>query len=203
MVGADRADRFGRNRNHEDTWMPRRDDGNNMLADALIGAAAGAAAVWMLDRVDWFSFEHEDPEARRRTQSVRPSGMDPAHVAANTAAQALGYEPEPKDYNAAGLATHYSLGVMPGALYGVLRHKAPWLGAGRGSLFGLALFLMQDEGLNAITGLSAKPIEYPWQAHARGLVAHIVYGLVLDMAMEIADGLWERDGGEYYRYPAA
>ena len=91
-----------------------------------------------------------------------------------------------------GVATHYSIGIAPGALYGVLRHKLPGLDAGHGTLFGLGLFLLQDEGVNAITGLSAKPSDYPWQAHARGLLAHAVYGFVLERAIDIADGLRQR-----------
>lgn len=164
-------------------------DGTSLVVDALIGAAAGAAAVWVMDRVDWFNFKHEDPRARSRTQAVRPGGMDPAHVAANKIGEALGHSPEPKDDNAAGLAIHYSLGVVPGALYGVLRERVPGLDAGHGTLFGLGLFFMQDEGLNAIAGLSANPQEYPWQAHARGFIGHAVYGLVLDSALRLVDGL--------------
>lgn len=180
--------------------MHNNHDGSSVLTDALIGAAAGAAAVWVMDRVDWFNFLHEDPKARRRTQALRPGGMDPAHVGASMATEAMGYDVEPKDCNVAGLGTHYSLGVMPGALYGMLRHQVPGLDAGRGSLFGLGLFLLQDEGLNALTGLSAKPSEYPWQAHARGLVAHAVYGLVLDAVLNAADAMLGRhdDDGGYY-----
>ena len=48
---------------------------------------------------------------------------------------------------------------------------------------------MQDEALNAITGLSARPGQYPWQAHARGLVAHVVYGLVTDIALNAMDAV--------------
>jgi hypothetical protein len=70
------------------------------------------------------------------------------------------------------------LGIMPGAVYGALRDRAPYVGAGRDGLRGLALFLVQDEGLNALLGLSGPPRRYPWQAHARGLVAHVVYGVV-------------------------
>lgn len=176
--------------------MHRGNRSGGMLADAIIGAAAGAAAVWAMDRVDWFNFRHEDPEARRRTQAVRPGGMDPAHVAADAAARTAGYQLRPKDNNAPGKAIHYSLGIMPGALYGVLRHDVPGLDAGRGSLFGIGLFLMQDEGLNAIAGLSAKPTDYPWQAHARGLAAHVVYGLVLDAALNLADRLRDGNGRE-------
>jgi uncharacterized membrane protein YagU involved in acid resistance len=161
----------------------------SILVDALIGAAAGAAAVWVMDRVDWFNFRHENPEARRRTQAARPNRAAPAQVLASKTAEALGYQVRPKDDSAAGRVVHYSIGIMPGALYGALRHTAPALAAGRGSLFGLGLFLLQDEGLNAVAGLSAKPSEYPWQAHARGFVAHLIYGLVLDSVLRTADSL--------------
>ncbi len=165
------------------------DNSSSMLVDTLIGAAAGAAAVWVMDRVDWFNFEHEDPEARRRTRAVRPDRAAPAQVLANNSAEALGFNPERKDNNAAGQAVHYSIGIVPGALYGALRRTVPGLAAGRGSLFGLGLFIVQDEGMNAVAGLSAKPSAYPWQAHARGFAAHLVYGLVLDSALRLADKL--------------
>jgi hypothetical protein len=51
------------------------------------------------------------------------------------------------------------------------------------------LFLVQDEAVNAATGLSARPGQYPWQAHARGLVAHLVYGLVTDGVLRLLKGL--------------
>jgi hypothetical protein len=177
--------------NPKEVPMGRTHDGTDPLADALIGAAAGAAAALIMDRLDWFMFLHEDPEARRRTQAVRPGGMDPGHVAADRIATARGYELEPKDNNPFGKAIHFSLGIGPGALYGVLRHRVPAVTAGRGLLFGLGLSLVQDEGLNALTGLSARPGAYPWQAHARGFVAHAVYGLVLDAALNLMDQLME------------
>ncbi len=37
-----------------------------------------------------------------------------------------------------------------------------------------------------MTGLGAEPGRYPWQAHARGLVAHIVYGLATELALNLA-----------------
>lgn len=47
---------------------------------------------------------------------------------------------------------------------------------------GFGLFVFQDELINAAAGLSGNPKDYPWQAHARGLVAHLVYGLMTDVA---------------------
>ncbi len=123
--------------------MAHARSGDTVLADALIGAAAGALAVWVMDRADWFNFKHEDPQARRQTQAARPGGMDPAHVAANRIAKRLDVELEPREHNVAGMATHYAIGVGPAALYGVLRHNTPAVRAGNGALWGVGLFLLQ------------------------------------------------------------
>lgn len=160
--------------------MNHASDQGSMMMDALMGAAAGAAAVWVMDRVDWFMFMNEDPKARRQTQEVRPEGKDPAHVMAGQAAHAMGKEFSNPQQNPAGLAVHYGLGTMPGALYGTMRDRVSGIGAARGVAYGLGLFFLQDEALGAIGGTSARPSQYPWQAHARGFVSHVVYGLVLD-----------------------
>jgi hypothetical protein len=160
-----------------------RHAGSDIILDALAGAIAGAAAVWVMDRVDWFNYRRalENPRTRRRTQQARPRGMDPAHVVAAETADKAGAVLTPRQLDMAGLAVHYGLGIVPGALYGALRGRVDYLDAGRGGLFGLGLFLVQDEGINTAAGLSGRPQAYPWTAHARGLVAHLVYGLVTDV----------------------
>ncbi len=40
-------------------------------------------------------------------------------------------------------------------------------------MFGAGLFLTQDELANSVSGLGGKPKDYPWQAHARGLIARV------------------------------
>ncbi len=150
--------------------------------DMLRGAVAGAVGIWVLDRVDWWMFDREDPEARRRTEAVRPGGLDPAHVVANRVARALGTELSPRQPHPAGIAVHYLLGIVPGAVYGALRDRVPVVGAGRGLLWGLVLTAVEDEGLNTAAGLAARRRDYPWQAHARSVVAHLAYGLATDLA---------------------
>lgn len=162
-----------------------RTERNSLINGALKGAVAGAVAVWVMDRFDWFEWEHEDPETRQHTQQVRPGGMDPAHVTANKVAEATGKELSPSQPHPAGLMVHYSLGIGPGALYGALGDQYPGLTTGRGALFGLGLFLAQDEILNSVTGLAAKPQDYPWQDHARGLKQHVIYGLVTDSVLRL------------------
>jgi uncharacterized membrane protein YagU involved in acid resistance len=155
-------------------------DSGSIMVDALLGAVAGTVGVWALDRVDWFMFNHEDPKARHQTQAVRPYHAAPAQVVADKAAGMMGKELSDPEENLPGTLIHYNIGIGPAAIYGAMRDRAPFISKGRGALFGLSLFLIQDEALNAISGLSARPSEYPWQAHARGLVAHLVYGVTMN-----------------------
>jgi hypothetical protein len=166
-----------------------RSDRDGVLNNALKGAVAGAIGVWVMDRLDWFMFDHEDPAARRRTEQVRPDGLDPAHVFVNKAAEAADTELSPAQPHPAGVAMHYALGIGPAALYGAFRERLPMRSAGQDHLYGLGLglglYLMQDQALNRIMGLSADPRAYPWQAHARGLAAHLVLGLVTNTVLNL------------------
>lgn len=162
-------------------------DAKNMFADMVKGAIAGAAGVWALDQATWAMWNREDPEVMEQERQARPGGLDPAHVMANRAAHAMGTELTPKQPNAAGMVVHYSLGVLPGALYGVLRHEMGGLNTGRGAFFGLGLGIVQDQIINSVIGTSGAPTEYPKEAHIRGLVGHAVYGVVTDMVLEMLD----------------
>lgn len=163
----------------------RRSD--DLLGDLIKGALAGAVGVWALDRVTWAMWDREDPRDLARERAARADGLDPAHVIANRAAEAMGTELTPKQPHPAGVAVHYGLGVGPAAAYAVLRKRVPAVGAAGGLLYGLGLFLMQDEGLNPLMGTSGKPWEYPWQAHARGLVGHLVLGAATHATLEVLD----------------
>lgn len=171
------------------TTSDRGVSNSSLLGNAIKGAAAGALGVWVMDRLDWFIFTHEDPQARHRTESVRPGGLDPAHMAAKRAADMVGTELRPAQPHPAGIATHYALGAGPGAVYGMLRNRLPVRKQGQDYLYGLGiglgLFLVQDEVLNQAMGLSGKQKDYPGQAHARGLAAHLTLGLVLNAALNL------------------
>jgi hypothetical protein len=163
---------------------------DSVLVDTLKGAVAGGIAVWVMDQVDWYMYDHEDPEARRRTQEVRPGGLDPSHHTANKIAGAFGKELSPRQPHPAGIALHYAIGIGAGssALYGALQDRVPAISTGRGALFGLGMFLLHDEFLNTALGSAARPSQYPWQAHARGLISHVVYGVVTDTILRILKG---------------
>lgn len=154
-----------------------------VAGDLVRGAVAGFVATWIMDRLDWFMYEHEGEDVHQRTWAARPRHMDPAHVMAAEGAQAAGVDLPPRQLETAGAAVHYALGVAPAMIYGATRTRVPGLGAGRGLGFGLGMFVIEDEALNPALGFAAGPTRYPWQPHARGLVAHMVYGLVTDAAL--------------------
>lgn len=158
------------------------------MTDAVKGAIAGAVGVWALDKVTWALWDRTDPaKLRQEEQVARPGGLDPAHALANQAAHALGTELTPRQPHPAGIGVHYALGVLPGAAYGALRHRYPAITTGAGMLYGLSLFLTQDEGLNPILGTSGGPTEYPKEAHLRGLIGHLVLGAATHTTLKLLD----------------
>lgn len=154
----------------------------------LAGALAGVIGVWVLDRVDWFNYRRESLESRLRTQHARPGGEDPAHVAASKLEHALGGEPDASRHHATAMGIHYAIGIGPAVAYAALRDRIPAMRAGAGAAFGATLFVLQDELLNTVTGLAGKPRDYPWQAHARGVVAHVIYGIVTESVLRRLTG---------------
>lgn len=167
--------------------MERQTDGSErelgIAATAVMGAAAGAVGVWALDRVDWFMWDRLDEETRARTIAARPGGEPPAHVLVGKVERMAGIAPSERQHEIAGQIVHYTIGIGPAVGYALTRDKLPGRGPVRGLLYGFGLFLAQDEALNTVSGLGAKPQDYPWQAHARGLIAHLVYGVATELAL--------------------
>jgi len=157
------------------------------VVEAAKGAVAGGVGVWLMDQVTWGMYLREAPRALQMEQRARVGGKDVAHVAAEKLAGAIGLERPSAQPNAAGLVVHYALGVVPGALYAPLRRRVKALGAGRGLLYGFGLTVVNDEILAPVLGLASGPTHYPWQAHARGLVGHLVLGVATDTVLDVLD----------------
>lgn len=158
-----------------------------LATEMVKGALAGAGAVWLMDQVGSFLYRREDPQTIRQEADARVEDLDVAHVAANKMARAVGTELSSKQPHPAGIAVHYALGIIPGALYGPLRHRVTGLRVGRGLVYGFGLFLVNDELLNPLLGLASGPTAYPWQAHTRGLVSHLVLGVATDVGIDALD----------------
>lgn len=182
----------------------------SVAVDMLLGAVAGAVGVWAMDRVGWYMYNHEDRdaiarelqarkggddvqytgperEALAREPQAQPAGKDVAHVGVEKAAGIAGIKADTSQPNAGGVALHYALGIVPGALHAVIRRKAPVMQAGSGALYGFGLYVINDELVAPSLGLASKPTEYPWQAHARGAITHTVLGVVTESLLRLFD----------------
>jgi uncharacterized membrane protein YagU involved in acid resistance len=157
----------------------------DVAIDAVKGALAGAVAVWVMDRVTWDLYRNQPPEAFRQEKEAQVEDTFAAQVAAKKAAEATGTDLSEEQVYDRGQVIHYAIGMLPGALYGALRDRREGVGTWRGLAYGLALFLIADELLNPLLGLTSGPTRYPWQTHARGLIGHLVLGGVTDTVFDV------------------
>lgn len=159
---------------------------HGIVRDLAFGALAGAAATWALGLTTTYLYEREDPIAREAEDAAR-GGRPSFGVAAEKVSRLLGLEPTRRVRHRLGNAIHWGLGIGAGAAYAVLRRRVPGLEAALGTVFGTAFWLLVDEGANVALGLTPGPTHFPWQAHARGLAGHLVYGAVAETVLDVAD----------------
>ena len=156
-----------------------RAERHTIVPGLVYGALAGTVATWMMGKVTDVLYEREDQSVRDREDNAR-EGETAYSVAAEKAANRLGTGLSKEERERYGSGIHWALGVGAGALYGLLRNRIPSPAFARGLLFGVAFWLVVDEGANYALGLTPGPTEFPWQTHARGLIGHLVYGTVAD-----------------------
>lgn len=167
----------------ERRYAMARDDALGL--DMIRGGIAGAIATWVMGQVTSYLYELEDQSVRRREEQVR--GTPAYQVAAERMAALARLSLTEAELSRAGQALHWGLGIGMGALYGALRPRVAGVDAAQGLAFGLAFFLLIDEGMNTAFGFAKPPADYPWQAHARGLAGHLVYGLATDASLDLLD----------------
>lgn len=163
-----------------------KDNFGDLLTDVAFGLVAGAVGTFVMGKVTNYMYRHEDSEARQKYQEVTGGKYVPERTA-ETIEKTFGLEATKKQRQLLAKGSHWSVGLGAGATYALLRRRFDYADWGQGLAFGAAFWLFFDEGLTWLTGLAESPQEYPWQAHARGLVGHLVYGLVADTTLDLFD----------------
>jgi hypothetical protein len=158
----------------------------SLLRDIVKGAVAGAAATWVMGRVTTAMYEHESDAARRQEDAAR-GGKTAFAAAAEKGAEVAGARPTEETIQQAGTLLHWGLGIGAGAVYGAMRGRVmenDW----KSSLkFGSGFFMLVDEVANPLLGLTPGPGAFPWQAHARGLAGHSVFGVTAEAVLRVLD----------------
>lgn len=160
-----------------------KSNSNGIAATLLKGAIAGAAGMWVMDRLSWYLYRREDAAAHRQEKRAQVDGMYTTHVAAKKLLDPLGVSLSDQQFYAAGKVVQYALGMAPGAVYAVYRDRLKMNSSLKGLLYGFGLFVVVDEVVMPLLGLASGPQAYPWQAHARGLVDHLALGITTDAAL--------------------
>jgi hypothetical protein len=159
----------------------------NAVECLVKGAIAGAVDVWLMDRFTWAFYRNEDAEAYRQEKKAQVGGRYAPNAAGKHLTEALGVELPGKQQYIVGRSIHYIMGMVPGALYALKRHHADRLGAWRGPLYGFGLFITFDEVIVPLLGYASGPTAYPWQAHIRGFVAHLILGATTDTVLTLLE----------------
>jgi len=159
-----------------------------MLRDALRGAIAGAAATWAMDQVTTLLYLAQAPEVTDQEEAAQPNGKSSVTNLIDRLEAKTGVR-VPKERRAlVEQVVHYGLGVVPGALYGVVRRWVPAARARAGVLYGLGLFAANDEYANTRLGLAGPPGAYPPETHFRGLAGHAVLGVATETGIQLLGG---------------
>ena len=159
-----------------------------MLRDALRGALAGAAATWLMDQVTTGLYEAQPPEVTKLEAAGRPNGKSSIANLVDRVEVATGFTLPVTRRPMFENAIHYALGIVPGAIYGVVRRYLPFARVGRGLAFGIALFAINDEYLNTKLGLAGPMEAYPPETHLRGLAGHAVLGVGTETGIQLLGG---------------
>lgn len=167
--------------------MKRRDAGPS-LVDPISGAVAGAVGTWIMDLVTTGMLEGQSAEVTRQEEGARPNGKSAVANLVDRLESAAGLTLDDAQRSAAEQAIHFGLGVVPGALYGALRQRVPVLGAGRGLVYGVLLWALNDEYLSTHLGLAGPFDAYPLETHWRGFVGHAALGVATDTGLDLLGG---------------
>lgn len=170
----------------------------DLVKGAVAGLVGGLVASWTMNQFQaaW-SKATEGFEKPHGAQSMQPSegstaGQSPGQDkedqddATVKAAKAIsekvfGHELKESEKKEAGAAVHYAFGTATGGLYGAAAEIAPEVTTGMGLPFGMAFWMVADEGVVPLLGLSKGATEYPVSTHAYALASHLVYGLTAEV----------------------
>jgi hypothetical protein len=156
--------------------------------DALRGALGGAIATRLMDLVTTGLMEGQSKETTQEEKAARPNGKSSVGNLVDRLAGVTGVHLDDGERSKATQLVHYGLGVVPGAIYGVVRPRMPILAAGRGVLYGMALWAINDEYLNTKLGFAGPFTAYPVETHVRGAVGHAVLGGATDLGIDLLGG---------------
>jgi putative membrane protein len=173
----------------------RKSPGEGELWKGLVaGLVGGLVASWTMNRFQdvWLKLsENGDRSANERSpqQDEEEQRMNASNENQDTTVKAASaisegifdHKLSEDEKKIAGPAMHYALGTAVGGLYGAVAEVMPEITTGIGLPFGAVFWLVVDETMVPVLGLSKPPTEYPASTHVYALASHLVYGLTAEL----------------------
>jgi hypothetical protein len=165
--------------------MPDPQTKPNIWKGLLVGAIAGLAASWTMDRFQdvWIAVfppdksKENDNKQNHKSEGEDESNGDATVKAVSAVSEGLfGHKLTPKEKKIGGSVVHYAVGATSGMVYGIAAEFLPEVTAGFGLPYGTAFWLVVDEGAVPLLRLSKPPAEYPLSTHLYALASHLVFG---------------------------
>jgi uncharacterized membrane protein YagU involved in acid resistance len=92
----------------------------------------------------------------------------------------------------ASLVSHLGFGGAMGAIYGPLTRIVPLPSALKGIVFGMVVWVAAYLGLLPVVGISEAATRQPIQRNVLMIVAHLVWGAVTGVVMNLLGGVFDR-----------
>lgn len=153
-----------------------------LAGDLLLAVLAGYVGTKVMEPVSMKLYQLESAEAREREDTARPG--PPYRIAAKKISQTLGLDLGDDQLARVSLALHYGLAISWAPVYPLLRRRTGLNRVAAGLATGAAMSLIADELMTPAFGFSAPNLDYPFVTHARGLVAHLAFGLAVAGTIE-------------------
>jgi uncharacterized membrane protein YagU involved in acid resistance len=170
------------------TGEARSEESMSIARRVVLTSAAGYGATAVMDRVTTALYERQSEESRNREREVQP---EPAvRVLVRKMADATDRSVDGDQVKVLGNVVHRGMGIGGAYLAGILLARG-WKAIPAGMAAGMVIWLVFDEGLNYVLGLTAPATEFPRESHLRGLLGHMAYGAALGGLLTIARRLWK------------
>lgn len=150
--------------------------------DLALSALAGYLGTKAMEPVSMKLYQRESAQSRAREDAVRPG--PPYRIAAAKLTNAFGVKLTDEQLDRLSLVFHYGLAIQWAALYPLLRRTTTLNPVATGLATGAGMSVIADELMTPAFGFSAPNLDYPLVTHARGLAAHLIFGLSVAAVVE-------------------
>lgn len=151
-------------------------------AELAAGVVGGIVATQLNDYVEQV-FWRATPQSEKQREPETEDDSS-ADAAARKLLGCVHDEPPEPLQKTVKKGIHFGLGAAWGPLYCWLRRHTDMTPAQAGVTSGVALSLIVDEALNPLLRITPPPHEYPASSHIRGVVTHVIWGLVCGAVAE-------------------